>query len=180
MMGRPMFHVITGGSGSGKSAYAEQCVLDLGPAERIYVATMYPYDEECHARIARHRQMRSCKQFSTVEWYTGLSGLRVPAGSVVLLECMSNLVANEMYQEQGAGEGTVEAVMEGIGSLLGQVGHLVVVTNEIFSDGLRYDEESARYQRYLGEINARMGRLADAVTEVVCGISLTIKGGKSS
>ena len=30
-----MFLVITGGSGSGKSAYAEQCVLDFGPAERI-------------------------------------------------------------------------------------------------------------------------------------------------
>ena len=128
-----MFRVITGGSGSGKSAYAEQCVLDLGPAERIYVATMYPYDEECHARIARHRQ------------------------------------------EQGAGEGTVEAVTAGIDSLLGQAGHLVVVTNEIFSDGLPYDEETARYLRYLGEINARMGYLADAVTEVVCGIPLIIK-----
>ena len=39
-----MFLVITGGSGSGKSAYAEQCVLDFGPAERIYIATMYPFD----------------------------------------------------------------------------------------------------------------------------------------
>ena len=139
------------------------------------MATMYPYDEECHARIARHRQMRSRKQFSTVEWYTGLERLQVPAGSVVLLECMSNLVANEMYQEQGAGEGTVEAVTAGIDSLLGQAGHLVVVTNEIFSDGLPYDEETARYLRYLGEINARMGYLADAVTEVVCGIPLIIK-----
>lgn len=171
-----MFHVITGGSGSGKSAYAEQCVLDLGPAERIYVATMYPYDEECHARIARHRQMRSCKQFSTVERYTGLAGLQVPAGSVVLLECMSNLVANEMYREQGAGEDTVAAAARGIENLLGQAGHLVVVTNEIFSDGMRYDDETVRYQRYLGEINARMGRLADAVTEVVYGIPLTVKG----
>ena len=172
----PMFHVITGGSGSGKSAYAEQCVVDFGPAERIYVATMYPYDEESHVRIARHRQMRSRKQFSTVERYTGLAGLRVPAGSVVLLECMSNLVANEMYREQGAGEGTVEAVMAGIGSLLEQAGHLVVVTNEIFSDGMLYDEETIRYQRYLGEINARMGRLADTVTEVVFGIPLAVKG----
>ena len=35
-----MFRVVTGGSGSGKSAYAEQCVLDFGPAKRIYIATM--------------------------------------------------------------------------------------------------------------------------------------------
>lgn len=34
--------------------------------------------------------------------------------SILLLECMSNLVANEMFDESGAKEGTVEAVMEGL------------------------------------------------------------------
>lgn len=50
-----MFHVVTGGSGSGKSAYAEQCILDFQGENRIYIATMYPFDEESHRRIARHR-----------------------------------------------------------------------------------------------------------------------------
>ena len=103
-----MFLVITGGSGSGKSAYAEQCVLDFGPAERIYIATMYPFDEECDRRIRRHREMRRQKQFSTLECYTGLKTADIPEDSVVLLECMSNLTANEMYQEGGAGGQTVE------------------------------------------------------------------------
>lgn len=171
-----MFLVITGGSGSGKSAYAEQCVLDFGPAERIYIATMYPFDEECDRRIRRHREMRRQKQFSTLECYTGLKEADIPEDSVVLLECMSNLTANEMYQEGGAGGQTVEEILAGICYLLKRVRHLVVVTNEIFSDGIDYDSETMRYQSYLGQINSEMGRMADQVTEVVYGIPITVKG----
>ena len=171
-----MFLVITGGSGSGKSAYAEQCVLDFGPAERIYIATMFPFDAECDRRIHRHREMRKLKQFSTLECYTGLKTANIPEGSVVLLECMSNLTANEMYQENGAGEHTVEEILAGIRYLLGRVRHLVVVTNEIFSDGIDYDPETVRYQSYLGQINSEMGSMADRVTEVVYGIPITVKG----
>ncbi len=58
-----MLHLITGGSGSGKSAYAEHCILRLGIKERIYIATMYPFDGESHRRIARHREMRKEKTF---------------------------------------------------------------------------------------------------------------------
>lgn len=29
-----MIHLVTGGSGSGKSAYAEQCILDFGGTRR--------------------------------------------------------------------------------------------------------------------------------------------------
>ena len=171
-----MFLVITGGSGSGKSAYAEQCVLDFGPAERIYIATMYPFDEECDRRIRRHREMRRQKQFSTLECYTGLKTADIPEDSVVLLECMSNLTANEMYQGGGAGGQTVEEILAGICYLLKRVRHLVVVTNEIFSDGIDYDSETMRYQSYLGQINSEMGRMADQVTEVVYGIPITVKG----
>ena len=171
-----MFLVITGGSGSGKSAYAEQCVLDFGPAERIYIATMYPFDEECDRRIRRHREMRRQKQFSTLECYTGLKEADIPEDSVVLLECMSNLTAHEMYQEGGAGGQTVEEILAGICYLLKRVRHLVVVTNEIFSDGIDYDSETMRYQSYLGQINSEMGRMADQVTEVVYGIPITVKG----
>ena len=49
-----MLTVVTGGSGSGKSAYAEDLLLSYGLGERIYIATMFPFDEESHRRIARH------------------------------------------------------------------------------------------------------------------------------
>ena len=49
-----------------------------------------------------------------LERYTDLCGLEVPEDSILLLECMSNLAANEMFDESGAKEGTVEAVVEGL------------------------------------------------------------------
>lgn len=106
-----MIRIVTGGSGSGKSAFAEDLLVSLSKGEKIYIATMYPFDEESHQRIARHRKMREKKNFRTLECYTGLENLEVPKGSHILLECMSNLTANEIYQKSGAGEGTVDAVL---------------------------------------------------------------------
>lgn len=175
-----MFYVVTGGSGSGKSAYAENLVMSLGEGRRIYIATMMSFDEESRKRIARHRKMREGKKFETVECYTGLDGIRLEKGDIVLLECMSNLAANEMYAEGGAGKETAETVMAGINRLLKDVRHLVVVTNEIFSDGTVYDESTMEYMGYLGEINRQMALLADGVTEVVYGIPVRIKGGEKN
>ena len=170
-----MMTVVTGGSGSGKSAFAEDKIVSFGPAKRIYIATMHPYDEESHKRVARHRKMRAGKGFETVECYTGLKNLDFPENAVVLLECMSNLAANEMFEEKGAGEKTVEAVLEGIKKLSSQVRHLVIVTNEIFSDGMVYDKETENYQRLLGRINAYLAEISDVCYEVVYGIPLRIK-----
>ena len=55
-----MIHLVTGGSGSGKSAYAEQCILDFGGTRRVYIATMQPFGAEGQARIAR---WQSCLYF---------------------------------------------------------------------------------------------------------------------
>ena len=40
-----MFITVTGGSGSGKSAFAEQKIVEFGEGKRLYVATMMCYDE---------------------------------------------------------------------------------------------------------------------------------------
>lgn len=173
-----MITLITGGSGSGKSAYAENQVLLEGEARRIYIATMYPYDEESHRRIERHRRMRAGKGFETLECYTNLKKLQVPKNSVVLLECMSNLVANEMFQLGGAHERTVKEVMQGVCRLEEQARHLFIVTNEIFSDGVEYDEGTKLYQEYLGRINVKIARMADRIVEVVYGIPIENKKGK--
>ena len=165
-----MMTVVTGGSGSGKSAFAEDKVLTFGEAQRVYIATMHPFDEESHKRIERHRKMRAGKGFETVECYTGLKDVKLPSGCVVLLECMSNLVANEMFEEQGAHEQTVKDIMSGIDELVRQAAHVVIVTNEIFSDAVVFDKEMASYLEYLGKINQAVALRADEVVEVVYGI----------
>ncbi len=171
-----MLIVVTGGSGSGKSEYAESLVMRLAAGPKLYIATMYPFDEESHRRIARHRLMRKDKGFDTLECYTDLKHADVRAYDTVLLECMSNLIANEMYQEDGAGERSAEEILAGVEQVYGQCRNLIIVTNEIFSDGIDYDPETARYQRCLGNINRHLARTADLLVEVVYSIPLVHKG----
>ena len=103
-----------------------------------------------------------------------------PKGANILLECMSNLVANEMFRPDGARLHTVEAVLRGAWRLKDLAANLVIVTNEIFSDGAEYDSSTRVYQEYLGTINQEIARWADRVTEVVCGIPIALKGGDAA
>lgn len=168
-----MFTLVIGGAASGKSEYAESRVVRL-PERRIYLATMRPWDQECRARIARHRRLRQDKGFETLERYTDLAGAEVPAGANVLLECMSNLTANELYDPEGGGQ---EAVLRGVDALLARCGHLTVVTNEVFSGGTACEEDTLRYLRALARINRLLAARADTVAEVICGLPNYLKGG---
>lgn len=185
-----MLYLVTGGSGSGKSEYAENLAvrlrerLGLETGRLYYVATMYSYDRECDERIARHRLMRKNKGFSTMECYCGISRVRAGGKDVLLLECMSNLLANEMYLPEGGikdrgdrvEEQLEEIVVKPLLKLAGQVGELVVVTNEVFSDGGRYDPESEKYRMLLGKVNVMLAAQAAAVAEAVFTIPVIHKG----
>lgn len=172
-----MITVITGGSGSGKSAYAEDCILSYGEGERIYIATMEPFGEDGAKRIARHHKLREGKGFTTIERYTNLDGLMVPRGSQVLLECMSNLVANEMFRPDGAKDRLLVSVVSGVRHLEALADHLCIVTNDISSEVQNYDEETLLYEEYLGKVNQELGRMAYEVVEVTYGVPERIKGG---
>ena len=80
----------------------------------------------------------------------GLSGLRLPSSGAVLLECISNLTANELYVPGGAGRNTVQAVLDGVENLLAQCSVLVVVTGDVFSGGSDYQGDTETYLRVLG------------------------------
>ena len=171
-----MFTLVIGGAASGKSEYAENLILRSGIHPRTYIATMEPFDDECRARIARHRAMRAQKAFETVECYTGLEHVELPDGGAVLLECMSNLAANELYSPSDAGEDTVSAIMRGVDTLLAQCWELVIVSNEVFTGGSDYEGDTLRYLRILADINRAMAARADNVAEIVCGQAVYYKG----
>lgn len=167
-----MFTLVIGGAASGKSEYAETHTLSL-PGQRVYLATMRPSDGECLARIDKHRLQRAGKGFVTVERYTDLSGASVPEGANVLLECLGNLLANELYSPDGKG---ADAVLEGIDVLLSRCAHLTAVTNEVFSGGADYDESTLIYLQELARINRSLAAKADRVVEVTCGLTHIWKG----
>lgn len=173
-----MLTLVIGGAASGKSEYAEGLILACPHRPRIYIATMEPFGPEGQARIARHRALRRGKGFETVERYTDLTALKLPARGAVLLECLGNLTANELYSPAGAGtvEGAVSAVADGVDALRPQCAELVVVSNEVFSGGRDYAGDTDSYLRALAAVNRLLAGRADRVCEVVCGIPFWHKG----
>ena len=107
-----MLLYITGGAGSGKSAFAEDQILRSPAAPRLYVASMEPSGPEAEARIARHRALRAGKGFETVERPRALETLPVPAGCAVLLEDLTNLFANEWFGPAREGAAGCDRVLE--------------------------------------------------------------------
>lgn len=202
-----MLHIVYGGSASGKSSYAESFAMSLqGEGRLLYIATMYPYkwntteiDPETMQRIERHRAMRADKGFDTVECYRHVEHIVAKRQDVLLLECMSNLLANEMYLEQDSDDGGLaetmsevekadsgmsktlspvsKKIVQALVNLSTRVQELVIVTNDVFSDGgsLTYDESTREYVKNLAEINCALAREAATVTEVVCGIPVIVK-----
>ena len=167
---------MTGASASGKSAYAEDLLVLAKSAEKYYIATMRPWGAEGAARVKKHRAMREGKGFQTIEAFHTLDDLRLPEKGSLMLECMSNLLANEQFELGGTDEEILDRIQQGIQNLKEQTDDLIIVTNEIFSDGCRYDAETVRYIRRLGNLKIRMAEEADAVTEVVYGIPIRRKG----
>ena len=183
-----MMTLVIGGSGSGKSAYAES-LLD-GYKRKYYLATMLAEDEQARQKVNRHRRMRAGKGFVTIEqpcdiaraaWafgQTGDEGLKDgTCPKSALLECVSNLVANEMFLPTGMVQEDVVAhkVLEEIALLRETLDELVIVSNNVFEDGIHYDESTMAYLRALAAVNAGLAQMAERVTEVVVGIPVVIK-----
>lgn len=182
-----MITVIIGGSGSGKSEYAEQVAVTSAFADTktnaplIYVATMQPFGEETGKKIERHHALRKDKGFATIEQYVDVSKVArsIPEDAVVLLECMSNLLANEVYRPDigpiyNEEQAIVTKIVEELLALEAACNHLVIVTNDVFASGERYDEETTRYVEMLGQINVEMAKRAADVVEVICGIPVRV------
>lgn len=208
-----MITLITGGSGSGKSAYAEKYICyvsnEKGYKEKYYIATMQVFDDEGQRKIDRHRRLRAGKGFITIEQPRDIkkaveklqSGNCLKPGRSALLECMSNLVANEMFppvdasgiQADEAEKEVLDApenmkdyetaqishvskkVLKEVSILSENVAELVIVTNNVFEDGVCYDQSTMNYIKAMGIVNRGLAAIAERVVEVVAGIPVTVK-----
>lgn len=207
-----MMYLIIGGSGSGKSAYAEELLFSLPDAgKKYYIATMQVCDEESRRRVQKHRKQREGKRFYTIEQPVHVSGAltQMDAGKKsAMLECVSNLVANEMFakdiyvedmyvddphvedmhtddcdvKETGlkkskdcSAEAVADKIVDDIMKLHQPLQQLVIVSNNVFEDGVSYDEMTMEYIKTMGIVNQKLAAVADVVTEVVVGIPVMAK-----
>ena len=174
-----MMILLTGGAACGKSYIAEQLVMRF-PGKRYYIATMRPWGADGQAKVAKHRAMRQGKHFQTIECYGNLGSVFLDeSDSVVLLECITNLVADELYDDEGNKQPynqVLSCVLSGIDSLKKQCAALIMITNDVGADGIEYEQDTADYVRLLGQINCLVAAQSDVVVDMACGVPLVVKG----
>lgn len=154
-----MLTLVIGPNNSGKSAYAESIIANLKSTKRYYIATMIPYGEEGLARVKKHLKMRENLGMETLEDPYLDKADTIEPGADVLLEDVSNLVANRLFEK---GAETCETIVQEIRTLCDKTANLVIVSiGGIMAEG--YDEETVCYINMLNQINEELSQLADKV-----------------
>ena len=155
-----MIVLISGKSGSGKSRFAEQMAVTFdGP--RYYIATMVPATEENRKRIEKHRLQRQGMDFYTIEEPYKLSQTAIFSDSVVLLEDVSNFLANLMFGSKKTPQDALAEIL----MLHKSCKVLLAVTISGLS-ARDYAGETASYIEGLDWLNSRLLEAADAVVEM--------------
>ena len=174
--------LVVGGSGSGKSAFAEGLACRLSP-HRTYLATMEAGDTEAEARIRRHREQRHGLGFATIECPTRLVAPRELGDAtqgVVLLDDLGNLVANTLFAPDGTMADpacVLERLSSDVAALFSSCAHVVVVGNEVGCEGPSPYEGTRAWVRLQGSLCCALAAQADCVVEVVAGVPHFVKGG---
>jgi adenosylcobinamide kinase / adenosylcobinamide-phosphate guanylyltransferase len=180
--------LITGGSRSGKSTYAEN--FFLGQDDVLYIATAIRSDGEMSERIARHRARRN-SAWATHEGFTALCDVvRGTPSQNILLDCCTLWFTNLLFSTAGVdfdGENItsqsldtaldlVSREAEDVIAAARQCGKtLVLVTNEV-GWGLVSEYPLGRlFSDLTGIMNQRMAAKADEVVLTACGLPLRLK-----
>jgi adenosylcobinamide kinase / adenosylcobinamide-phosphate guanylyltransferase len=194
--------LILGGARSGKSTYAEQRAKELGGESVLYVATSETKDEEMQQRVQKHRADRS-SAWGTVEASRDVAqalrqaqdtALRQErsAARVVLLDCMTFLVANHLMDAAGPVadpfddpsadpfdvkiEADVVAEVEALVAYVTETDvQMLVVSNEVGLGVVPPYELGRAYRDILGRANQILARHAEEVFLLVAGIPMRVK-----
>lgn len=165
-----MLVFISGGVRSGKSSYGEELAGRMSGGRKVYLATSEPYDSEMEDRIKHHQEQRRGKGFFTIEKSRNIGELEVQIdnGDTILLDCLGNLLANEMFGESKADD-LIKKICSDIFKLNDRAGNLIVISNDVFSDGCGYQDSVLEYIDKLAKIHIEIVKAADMAVECVFG-----------
>lgn len=182
-----MLVFISGGVRSGKSTLGEKFVNELAKGNKVYLATARPNDEEMRRRIRKHQKDREPKEFITKEQSENIGEIvtELKSSDTVLMDCLGNLVANEMFRDYHS-EYTnqmeteiSEKIFTEITAVNSAVENLIIISNEVFSSGITYDPATEAYLEVLGLLHIRIVAAAQRAVECAFGITKFHKGGTS-
>ena len=166
--------LLTGGSRSGKSAYALK--LTEGYDRKTFIATAEPFDDEMRHRIEQHKKNRS-GEFETVEEPIEIADAIQKAAAktdVVLLDCLTVWIGNLRYRLSDA---NLEArhIARLMALLQPPPCDTILVTNEVGMGIVPENGESREFCDTAGFLNQRIAGIADRVFFLVCGLPISIK-----
>jgi len=167
-----MIYLFEGFPDSGKSKLAENLVCEVSnEADRFYLATMIPFGEEGKVRIEKHKRLRAGKGFTTIEMPfdidKAIAFIENPSTACVLVECISNMVANEMFERKTHKEDIPNVILSQIKSLSESVNNLVIVTNRFDFSSPEYDEETIEYIEVMEKTNDLLKQIADEIKVIL-------------
>jgi len=178
--------LVTGGSRSGKSAYALR-LAESRPGPWTFVATCPAIDEEMTRKIAVHQQERDARPWTTIEEEIDLAGAigRAGAAGVILVDCLTLWINNLMYRAAPAGRELGEAEVAGLTDAVVRAarrapGTAIFVTNEVGLGIVPPDSSTRLYRNLVGRCGQAIAAAADAAVLVVCGLPINLKGDPST
>ena len=165
--------LITGGSRSGKSSYAEKMALELSP-NPVYLATARIWDEEFRERVRRH-QARRGPQWTNIEEEKNPSRHDF-TGRVVVVDCLTLWCTNFFFDLESDVDRVLEAAKAEFDRFTAQDATFLIVTNEIGMGGTSDNEIQRKFTDLQGWMNQYAASRADEVILMVSGIPVKIKG----
>jgi adenosylcobinamide kinase/adenosylcobinamide-phosphate guanylyltransferase len=185
-----MIVFITGGVGSGKSAFAEKLALELCNTNRPhYIATSVPTDKEMTHRIKHHQLERKKSGTSWIVWEQSteisLLARQFKYDDTVLIDCLTTLLSNQLFhgwernksgwQYQRFRESIYKSIISAITAIHESSGTTIVVSNEIFSEPLPRDRTAFYYALMLGRLHQSIVGMSEQAYLVVNGIPIKMK-----
>lgn len=179
--------LVTGGSRSGKSAWAEKLVMEVATGQHkvIYLATAGVYDEEMRRRVELHQERRP-STWKTIEEPVHLETVLKDwdqANCVILIDCLTLWTTNillPIYQEKEWSKEKERLLVEQGERLAFQASMseatIIAVGNEVGWGIVPPDPLSRTFRDVAGWVQQRFARHAHRVYLTVSGCPLQIKG----
>jgi adenosylcobinamide kinase/adenosylcobinamide-phosphate guanylyltransferase len=165
--------LVIGGARSGKSRYAQRVALQLTTSP-VMLATSRVYDDDHAARIARHKAERG-PEWTTIEEPMALARPDL-AGRVVVVDCVTLWLTNFFADAKWKPEPALQAVRAELERTLAIDATWIFVSNELGMAPHAETELGRKFVDAQGFLNQEIAARADAVTLMVAGLPLPVRG----
>ena len=163
--------LITGGTRSGKSSFAEKRTLSYGTPV-LYIATAQAFDEEMENRIQLHQQRRG-DEWRTISEPLAIANIltSLDRQGACLVDCLTLWLSNLIFAEEDISKAT-SSLIEAIAARRDPV---ILVTNEVGGGIVPENALARRFRDEAGRLNQIVAEAVDEVYTCISGIPLKLK-----